>query len=162
VPGETSFAEAKARLIEAFGNSAEYDLEMHEASSKVIFGVTDKLPGRTLYRMFGDITEFEQSQKVDRLTFSVEPNAAHYLSLVDLYPMLGNPQFVQESIDYYGQTLLTFNGARVLVIAYPLPCGAISTESRLQFVISQGKPQPAQRDANFLPWKGFNQCYRAR
>jgi hypothetical protein len=162
LPGKTTVAEAKEQILRTFKNTDAYEVEFHEANSKLTFGITDKSAGRELYRVFGDITEFEQSTMVDRLRFGVQGSDGKYLSFADLYPAAGNPQYVQEFEDYYSQSLITYYDGRVLVFMYPLRCGAISTRSKLQFVISQRVPHTSQRDLNFIRWKGFNQCYQAR
>jgi hypothetical protein len=166
VPGQTTIAEAKERIVTVFGNNVEYDLVLEEGSyadqSMVTFHIKDK---KLLYGVaggvFSAVATNDLSAKVDFFNISFqEILGGDRFLFADLYPILGSPQKAGHKI--YGSELavMSFSGGRLRVGLRYQPCGQISFYSDALVLLVAPLEEDFEDQYYLTPWKGFERCYK--
>lgn len=166
VPNQTTLAEARRKVREAYSDSAIYSLDEDESGFKVNYKPTES--NFAIAFSTTDVSQANPSpqsiiQEIYILLYRRKRTDAKPPTIADLYGDLGTPETARlgEGVENYS-VALQYKAQRVLVILNDLDCDKIPMNEEISSILLIDPPELAQSAWLSKPqrWQGFGRCYR--
>jgi hypothetical protein len=159
MPGQTTLAQAKARILTVFGNSADYAVSYSVfQGDNLTVQIGDQLSRTNMAISFKSIRPESSSSIPDKIWLAIYRGNGREYTLRDLYPILHDPELVMSTDAYW--TAMLYKGGKVRSYNIVRRCGSITLTDPIRFLwLYDRVPTPSLGDSDPIRWKGFNRCY---